>query len=475
MKGRLRGAGWTALAATMLALSPARAHAQPDDDPSNPRTGRPTPEAIQGANGATPAKGVEGDSTEAARQDEGVEDAGVSTRQGDPLALAPAALEARVTRPPFGSRVVRLSGAMWLGAPQCTGGDTTAARRACLADRERSLPRRLFALDLHSADGTAIEGSRISGSITVAGGAAAASGAPSRWTATFPLAGVRSGKYTGRILLPRDSGLAVSSVTIPVTLHVRDSPLWPLLVLLSGLLLVMALRKYRDGRLEQDNRYLEIADAEALIVTDPHLADPAGLAAPFRERLASLLRAAVTRVEKGASGPIAELKEADALWLAWQAGRPSWVAGLEMDRSGIERLTRAATERAAAGYGRSRHLQRLLKLLAMAYNDAPPSPPPPGDEGPAARPGAEAAAYRAGAADRAVLVTRYFSLAARIAQFRAEAGAIADPAARAKLLAVLDEVSAEWNEADPEDEGSDALLGELHARAEAARTQSLPA
>jgi hypothetical protein len=462
MKRRLGAAGCAALA--VLALSPA--HAQDPNDPGSEGSGTATPEEIQRANGKAPPSRTTDSTAEAASEE--TEGVGVSTRAGDPLVLAPGALEARVTRSLFGARPLSLSGALWLGAPQCSQGDSTAARRACLAATPRTVPTRLFALDLRSANGSVLAGRRIRGSVLPA----VDSGAPARWAASVPVAGVRSGKYTGHILFPRPPGLAVSPVAIPVTLYVRDSPVWPLLALLLVLAVVMGLRRYRDGRLDEDTRYVEIADAEALIVTDAHLADPDGPAAPFRARFGSLLRAAAARVEKGeAAAPSAQMKEADALWVEWQAGRPDWVAGLEMDHAGIAKLTRAVEERAAAGRGESKHLAGLLKLLRTAYDHAPPTPTPPGSEEPAEPGAAKATAYRHGAAERAVRVTRYFSLATRIAEVRAEAGRIADPVAREKLLGVLGDAGTAW---DADDEGSGALLAELRARVEAALAEALP-
>lgn len=464
MKRRL---GAAVLAALVLALSPA--HAQDPDDPGS--EGTATREEIQRANGKAPSAGTADSIAEAASEETAEEEVGVSTRAGDPLVVAPGAVEARVTRSLFGARLVPLSGAMWLGAPQCSQGDTTAARRACLAATPKTIPTRLFALDLRSANGRVLAGRRIRGSVRPA----VDNGAPARWSASVPVAGVRSGKYTGHILFPRPPGLAVSPVAIPVTLYVRDSPVWPLLALLLVLAVVMGLRRYRDGRLNQDTRYVEIADAEALIVTDPHLADPAGAAAPFRARFGSLLRAAAARVEKGeTAAPTAQMKEADDLWVDWQAGRPDWIAGLEMDHAGIAKLTRAVEERAAAGRGESKHLEGLLKLLRTAYDHAPPVPAPLGSEEPARSGAAQATAYRDGAAERAVRVTRYFSLPARIAEARAEAGRIADPVAREKLLGVLNEAGAAWDAADADDEGTGALLAELRARVEAARAGALP-
>lgn len=418
--------------------------AAPDDDVGNDEEDEDPSDAA-----GEPARASE----EAAATD-------ILSRKGDPLHGFPDTVRAASSSgSPLGPGrgAVRIRGSLWLAWPAAPerrpspGSDTLPASSPPAPESPPADVRVAFhALDLlDRARERRIGAERVRLVATPQPQTVPGSGTPVHWTADVDLNGVRSGSYRGYLLASGEAGdTAVRSpLPLPVVVWVRDSFGYPLVILILGAGLYFGLSIYRRSKLKDDDTLVKIAEAEEMIVSDPLLAEPDGIAAPFRRELASYLREAVSSTPPTSEG----VEKAQQLWVKWQGGRPEWVAGLGTERGEIEELKRYEAADQANGHPASAHLQALLASLTAGYEAAPHTEDPrAADEAGEGSGRWAAGAYRKAAEERATSARRYRAFREELAQARAEAVRIEDPAGRDLLLEELGAAGEAWDRlADP--------------------------
>jgi len=146
---------------------------------------------------------------------------------------------------------------------------------------------------------------------------------------TFALSGMPSGEFTGELLIRYQSG----SLTLPVTVRVKDHWLPPLLVLVVGVVLGWGVSLYRSRGRPRDEILVRVGRLRAQMQADEELATE------FRSRIEGHLvdGEAALDAEKWEEAQGA-LEQAEALWLKWRKWRGDWVDQLYYHAELSERL-----------------------------------------------------------------------------------------------------------------------------------------
>lgn len=192
----------------------------------------------------------------------------------------------------------------------------------------------------------------------------------------FDLSSAPSGEFRGALIVSAPG----SSVTVPVSVTVKDPPLLPFVVLLAGVALGWGVSWYRSrGRL-RDNVLVKIGRFRARAQTE------SDLGAPFRRRVDSLLidTEALLRAEKWDEASRV-IDDAEALLDKWRKGRDDWqtqlayhaqlagrLSSVSDPDSAYIRAVKAALDQAiqeAPDLSGADELRRKLEPLAQQIND----------------------------------------------------------------------------------------------------------
>jgi hypothetical protein len=146
---------------------------------------------------------------------------------------------------------------------------------------------------------------------------------------TIDLHGAPSGEFSGGLLLSYHGG----TLTVPVTVSVKDPWLPPLGVLLVGVALGVGVSAYRIRGRQRDEVLVRVGQLRAQMRSD------ANLAQPFLSRIEAHLVdvEAALQAEKWQDAQTA-VEQAEAVWVKWRKGRADWLAQLAYQAELAQRL-----------------------------------------------------------------------------------------------------------------------------------------
>lgn len=192
----------------------------------------------------------------------------------------------------------------------------------------------------------------------------------------FDLSNAPSGEFKGALIVSAPG----STVTVPVSVTVKDPPPAPFAVLLAGVALGWGVSWYRARGRPRDTALVKIGRFRARAQSESDLGKP------FENRIKSLLidAEALVRAEKwDEAGKVVE--NADALLDKWRKGRDDWqtqlayheqlsrkLAGIADQDSAYIRAIKAALDQAiqeAPDMNGPNDLRRRLEPLAQQIND----------------------------------------------------------------------------------------------------------
>jgi hypothetical protein len=129
-----------------------------------------------------------------------------------------------------------------------------------------------------------------------------------------------SGQFQGTLLLKYQGG----QQTLPITVHVKERPWWPLLTLIVGVLIGTTLSGYRAQGFTRDEITLQLGRLRTQLRSDRTVPEP----------FANRIQAYLIDVETSLTNQVwatakAQLGEAQTLWNNWQKGRDDWLAELD--------------------------------------------------------------------------------------------------------------------------------------------------
>lgn len=161
-------------------------------------------------------------------------------------------------------------------------------------------------------------------------------------TLTVDLRGVPSGEYKGNLLLVYDG----ADHALPLTISVKDPPLWPALLLALGVALGIGLTFYRKNVQPRDGLLVDIGRVQAQVDAD-HELRPNAIGAPFRDRVAIHLTDAGTALRSDElSLAHTHLTRANRVLDVWRRERERWLLVLpEWKRERDESASELAAQR----------------------------------------------------------------------------------------------------------------------------------
>ncbi len=171
----------------------------------------------------------------------------------------------------------------------------------------------------------------------------------------FDLSSAPSGEFKGALIVSAPG----STVSVPVSVTVKDQPILPFVVLLAGVALGWGVSWYRSRGRPRDNALVKIGRFRARAQTE------SDLGAPFRKRVDSLLidAEALLRAEKwDAAGAL--IDDAEMLLDKWRKGRDDWQTQLAYH----EQLTRKIGNVSDA---ESAYIRAIKAALDQAVQEAP--------------------------------------------------------------------------------------------------------
>lgn len=204
------------------------------------------------------------------------------------------------------------------------------SRTLLLRTSERLTNLQVVSLDLVGANGDVV---LPAGVITVDLPAAAiAAGDLLTIPMHFDLRQVPCGAFTGELLLSYAGG----SLTVPVSVAVKEPPWAPLGALVVGVALGIGVSTYRARGRPRDEILVQLGQIRTQMKVDKDLAE---LGRPFSERL----EAELVDVEAALEGQRWEAARqatgrAEQVWLTWRRSRPDWLEQLKYHQTLCEKL-----------------------------------------------------------------------------------------------------------------------------------------
>ncbi len=175
----------------------------------------------------------------------------------------------------------------------------------------------------------------------------------------FNLGDAPSGEFSGELYVQHQGG----KLSIPVTVKVKDQPVWPLVVLVAGILVSLSVSWYREAGKPRDESLVRVAQLRAQMREDNRLA------APFRARIdAFLLEVDAALVLRKWDDARKALEEAENIMLRWRKGRGDWIAQLGYADEFEELLKKAEDQ---AGPNSNAHLRAVRRGIEDALRLSP--------------------------------------------------------------------------------------------------------
>jgi hypothetical protein len=141
--------------------------------------------------------------------------------------------------------------------------------------------------------------------------------------ATFNLVGAPSGQFTGELLITYDA----QSLSVPVTVAVKDPPWLPLAALVLGVALGIGVSVYRSQGRPRDEVLVRLGQIRTQMKADAELQN---VGEPFYNRIdAHLVDVEVALEAQQWEKAQQAVLEAEALWVRWRRGRPDWLVQLK--------------------------------------------------------------------------------------------------------------------------------------------------
>ncbi|MDY6939399.1 MAG: hypothetical protein SWY16_17240 [Cyanobacteriota bacterium] len=172
-----------------------------------------------------------------------------------------------------------------------------------------------------------------------------------------------SGEYNGQLLLTSDSG----QQTVPLTVQLKDAPIVPLIVLLTGVGLGVGLSTYRAQGKPRDRVLVRMGQLHAQMSADPKLARATSFQTQIDAHLLDMEMALQGEQWDVASEAI---DRAEAIWVRWRRHREDWIAQIDYG----DRLVQRIQEEGNLSPERS-YLQSVCRRINRAIQDAPNGTP----------------------------------------------------------------------------------------------------
>ncbi len=205
-----------------------------------------------------------------------------------------------------------------------------AARTLLLRTSESLTGLQVVSLDLVGAQGDEVLPAGVVGVDLPA--ASLAAGDLLTIPVSFDLQQVPCGAFTGELLLSYEGG----SLSVPVSVTVKERPWLPLGALVVGVALGIGVSNYRARGRPRDEILVQLGQIRTQMKVDKALED---LGRPFFDRV----EAELVDVEAALEGQRWEVAReaaarAEQVWLTWRRSRPDWLEQLKYHRALSEKL-----------------------------------------------------------------------------------------------------------------------------------------
>ncbi|MBE9212835.1 hypothetical protein IQ247_09040 [Plectonema cf. radiosum LEGE 06105] len=224
------------------------------------------------------------------------------------LAASPAQAEAKVTLNPSSLTVVGTQCPAFFKCPP-------VKRNLLVKTNEVITDLQVITLDLNRADSTTIVPTS---AIRLAlPNQSVQPKQPLTFPVEFDFNKIRSGEYSGQLLVVYDNG----ELSVPVIVRLKDHWFFPLLVLLLGVGLGIGVSAYRNDGMPRDEIIVQVGRIRTQIQADPELAQS------FQGKIARhLIDVETTLTNKRWDEAQKAVVQAQAVWDKWRKEREDWLA-----------------------------------------------------------------------------------------------------------------------------------------------------
>lgn len=175
---------------------------------------------------------------------------------------------------------------------------------------------------------------------------------------TFDLASAPCGTFTGELLFSYDGG----SFSVPVTVHIKDQPYLPFVILLAGVALGVGVSQYRAQGRPRDEILVRLGQLRTQLKGDVKLREEK-YGKPFYDRIeAELVDVEVELERREWKRARQALAEAEELSLRWRRGRSDWLVQLEAYETLLEKIDEL---------DECRYLREVRQAALDAYRNIP--------------------------------------------------------------------------------------------------------
>jgi hypothetical protein len=184
---------------------------------------------------------------------------------------------------------------------------------------------------------------------------------------TFDLkSSVRSGEFTGNLLVSYQNAEQDHLLTIPITIRIKDRWLVPLMVLVIGVILGTRVSIYRTQGRPRDEILVRIGQLRSQMRADTDI----GRAEAFRQDIERhLIDAEVALQSERWDESKAAIAHAESVWVNWRKSRASWLAQSHYHDELVDRILQEPSV-AASPYLKALH-QRIDDVMTVAPEAAP--------------------------------------------------------------------------------------------------------
>jgi hypothetical protein len=179
---------------------------------------------------------------------------------------------------------------------------------------------------------------------------------------------VRAGRYTGHLLV--NTGSQKTTVAVPVSVDVKVSPVFPLLVLIGTTVIYLGVQYFRRNALPLYLIRKRLQEIDAAVSNDPDLRRVGNSSTPFRskieerlKRVAGILRGInIAQREQSAR---TELDAAYVTLISWQQDREAW--------KGTHGILSQWQEELGNPQYKGKHTEILTEKIKILWEETAPS------------------------------------------------------------------------------------------------------
>lgn len=224
------------------------------------------------------------------------------------LTASPAQAEAKVTLNPSSLRVVGTQCPAFFKCPP-------VKRNLLVKTNEAITDLQVITLDLNRADSTTIVPT--SAIRLTLPNKSVQPKQPLTFPVEFDFNKIRSGEYSGQLLVVYDNG----ELSVPVIVRLKDHWFFPLLVLLLGVGLGIGVSAYRNDGMPRDEIIVQVGRIRTQMQADPELAQS------FQGKIARhLIDVETTLTSKRWDEAQKAVAQAQTVWDKWRKEREDWLA-----------------------------------------------------------------------------------------------------------------------------------------------------